>query len=608
MRTSLLRPTRDIVFGISVATSLLVAQAKQTRFRVVDAVTHAAIQGATVHVLTQDLAWLVPMVHQTVREAVTDERGDARIELDPGKFWSAWATKSDDDRRVASFLIGDVEPGRPLRLECHEMTTRRVRLEGLDEWRDVCGSPIRAVFVAENPVHWYMLQHQLADGAVPRMETSPISAAVMSPVFVIEKPLEGDSAEVEVPPLPFGYYFASIGDARAEALFAETRLSPISLPQEGDFTDNRSTLTVEFAAPDESAIRVESANGRGIENVLVTGEMGSRLVTKRTTDAGGRCLLGSTTPRTVFLHAPNRVRNWRHVENLELNVRLDVRTVTTIELRAARRGDRLYTTSDNSALQLEPTSVHVERGVMEFEALDDLGRSGLVLVRDGEPILLPDVRARADGDEQRAVIDLDALQEIEFDVTSGRDETSRRIPYGGFVEVWQHDAKFAFFNVRLPLDARGHATTRLAPGRYRLLVRHPTLGDSLTDLHVASQDSRGQRAEVEPQDAETALPPLRVPVTLQPFVEARLHLESTLEGPFMVYALCGVRKPDRVAQTLANYDAGPHYLDKPGVLRLRASSRLTIVRVVANACRQPGRTPTVTQDFSTTEDFTMVVR
>ncbi|MCA8969538.1 MAG: hypothetical protein KDC95_07135 [Planctomycetes bacterium] len=608
MRTSFVRPTLEITFGILVASSILVAQVKQTRFRVVDAVTHEAIQGATVHVLTQDLAWLVPMVKQTVREAVTDERGDARIELEQGKFWSAWATKSDDDRRVASFLSGNVEPGRPLRLECHEMTTRRVRLEGLDEWRDVCGGPIRAVFVAENPVHWYVLQHQLGDGVVPSMEASPITAAVMSPVSVIERPLEGDSAEVEVPPLPFGYYHVTIGDSRGEALFTEARLSPISVPHEGGFTGGSSTLTVAFAAPDDSAIRAESANGRGIANVLVTGEMASRLVTTRRTDAGGRCMLGSTTPRTVFIHAPDRARNWRHVEKLELNVKLEPRTVTTIELRAARRGDQLYATSDNSALRLEPTRVNVEQGLMEFEALDVLGRSGLVLVRAGEPILLPNVRASADGDAKRAVIDLDALQALEFDVTSERNETSRRIPYGGFVEIWQHDAKFAFFNVRVPLDTRGRATTKLAPGRYRLLVWHPVLGDSLTDLRVAPQGTRNQREDVEPKEGATTLPPLRVPVTLQPFVEARLHLESKLEGPFMVSALCGVRKPDRVAQTLANYNAGPFFVPGPGPLRLRASSRMSIMRVSANACRKPGRAPTVSQDFSTTDDFTMVVQ
>lgn len=566
--------TAILTLAFLVLSLTAVAEERATLFRVVDATTKAPVVGATLHAITQAMPELGPSLHQTVRTATTDEDGNARLVLDEKLTWYAWATFCTGEERRASFVRGRVSVGRSMRLELHATKTHTVRLRGLAAWREAVGSELRAVFVAGTPWSWQHAEHMTKAWPMAKLEVDGQEHGTISPVFRSELVLEGDEATLPLPALPFGLYYVALLGARGDGPYGERWCQQVPTPLEGCIGGS-TTDDIDFGEPGEAWLCATTKSGRGIEGVTVLGQLESGLVFRGKTETSGRCFLGRGHASYVEARSATTIEQSAKVIEAQLDLTLQERAPSTLEVRGLLPSDRMLEAGPMCAVELQRERYDAATRVGHFALQDDLAKSGLLLERDGQAVLLPLTLPRDQEGRATHVLDLTTFVPVDFVVT---DLEKQRASATGFVEVYHENDALCYYRARLVLSGRGRASTLLAPGRYQVLAWHPERGDAILTFDVkAAQPAATSSAEVQ-----------RFQLELRPFVRVRGRVTcGNVEGPFFVAAMVDAtrrRGLRRVEQALASYSLPSCFTTVKGDFELQASIRCGWLRFYAWTC------------------------
>ena len=551
-----------------------VAEERATLFRVVDATTKAPVVGATLHAITQAMPELGPSLHQTVVRATTDENGSARLVLDEKLTWYAWATSCAGEARRASFVRGRVPVGRSMRLELHATKTHTVRLRGLDAWREAVGSELRAVFVAGTPWSWQHAEHMTKAWPMAKLEVDGQEHGTISPVFRSELVLEGDEATLPLPALPFGLYYVALLGARGDGPYGERWCQQVPTPLEGCIGGS-TTDDIDFGDPGEAWLCATTKSGRGIEGVTVLGQLKSGLVFRGQTETSGRCFLGRGHASYVEARSATTIERSEKVIEAQLDLTLQERAPSTLEVRGLLPSDRMHEVGPLCAVELQRERYDAATHVGHFVLEDDLAKSGLLLERDGQAVLLPLTLPRDPESRATHVLDLTTFVPVDFVVT---DLQKQRSNEAGFVEVYHESDALSYYRARLVLSGRGGASTLLVPGRYQVLAWHPERGDACATFEVkAAQPATTSSAEVQ-----------RCQLELRPFVRVRGRVSCRdVDGPFLIAAMLDATRQKglrHVERSLAAYSLPMRFTAATGDFEFQVSSTRVRLRFYAFTC------------------------
>ena len=460
------------------------------KIRIVDR-AGKSVANARVFAESKPLPILAPYLAGTRIEVRSNERGLARLELARHKIWSVWAVHDDAQLgRRASILVSGVAPGRARRLKLLPWPAWRLGLHKLDEWRKLVPKGLGLAFTADEPAHWmnYVMSSELFPSE--RCAFGPDASGILRPFFRMPLPA-GNDVEVDLPPLPYGFYYAFLVDAAGSPLNVHWITHSFSKPPRPNHDLARHLKSLDFSGPAKARVFVHDARGKPIPGAQLR-------VTQSYYNEHG--LRGSSRSdehgmATVYLPAVNKLIGTAPSVQVQgfaadragTSIRVSAASAGThkLELRALpasnwrilglRKSDRILACSAQGVLSLDVAA----DGKLMLPALAEPWN--LLLMRDGEATIL-----RAAGDKsarlQRQTYDLSKLVDVHIQVHMQAGSAVR----AGFVEIHPLSG-IAGRQPRYAIGRDGLARFKILPGMYAVLAWSPERGDALTALEVPAE-------------------------------------------------------------------------------------------------------------------------
>lgn len=457
------------------------------------------------------------------REFKTGPRGIARVTVEPGRIWSAWAVWDGPPGRLSCPMRMNVTPGVPLRLTLEKFEAFRVRWLRLDGWRKKVGK-VSSRFI----VHPGLLSTERPDGVLgiaPRTDANKLDGFIGAS-FELPIP-DGRETAVRLPPLPLHSYYAVLTDENGGMLDLRYMNPAFHSPQANASVQHlyeRANSLKQLSLGEPVAIRgrLRNVQGKPIANadvILRSNRAQCQAERRYRTGVDGSFELvvpyrpkgtfGSWNSR-LYVAAPGYVPAYFY----RTNPTRRSASSTTLQLRAGRllswkllhatpedrRPERVLLTTEVVAqrtLQLFTFPIRVsDDGMLRLPSPTPRPKGGygtfqLFLVRDGRmvPLWVPRPGQRI---PDELAIDLARLVDVEVRAAGPRGQ-----PRGGILLV--HPG----LNVpqslcRHHVSLGGRSRFPLLPGHYAVSLRSPRRGDGFAAFEVAGDAPAVVRIELEP--------------------------------------------------------------------------------------------------------------
>ncbi|MCA8969536.1 MAG: hypothetical protein KDC95_07125 [Planctomycetes bacterium] len=490
-----------ILFSMTVATWLAPTtcfgqrDAGSTRVRVVDRASSEPIAGSTVHAVTSPFPQLIGDFELERAEATTDERGSARLELDPSRIWTIWATKRDGaTERFASLpSVGHVV-GRPLRLELEPFPVDRIVLENLDAWRTLLDGDKRltARITGDRPDNWLgYLRNSQSEFRAPVI--GPIPGGFVAPEFVVALDDTASSSFV-LPPLPLGFFFVELQRANGDILDVRWIMHLLRAANRNapgyDFDARKKTLF--FSGMQKVEVRATTQKGEPILGLRLAQSypvVRSRRVRYFETNAKGTANAfvpsnnqGNSSDAQVQVFDPRfSNRQVRNIASGTLSLVVGQPAMRRATIQGLVKDDALYYAEAGRAVRVTPD----KGGSVSLPAAGRRASWSLLAVLDGNGVVLADDASAPIGDVR---IDVASCRDVEVTVR-GRGGSPVT---GGFVEVLAESDGDPPIGLRAAIDAQGVARFRVRPGTYHVLAWNERRGDGLCRIVVPESAPEGR--------------------------------------------------------------------------------------------------------------------
>ncbi|MCA8969537.1 MAG: hypothetical protein KDC95_07130 [Planctomycetes bacterium] len=465
--------------------SIAFAQFPSTRVRVVDRATARPVVGATVHAVTSPFPLLVGDIQRECVEATTDNSGTARLELDPTRSWTVWATKRDGaSARFASLPHVAVTLGRPLRIELEPFALDRITIENLDAWREVLDGDTRltARISADRPSAWLGDLRRSHDEC-----RTPVVGAhtgtFVAPSFDVALAAT-DSSSFVVPPVPLGSFFVELVRADGRVLDSRRALPLTSVfgVDSSRYDIDASETTLRYCDVARLPLRAVTVLEQPIPRLRVwqtLSNASSRDHAIETTDDGTAHVFCSATSgseatiprvRAFDPRIVDRSPYWPRSDSLDLKLRAHKARFASI--RGIDEHAAVYYVEDDLATRVELN----EDGAVRLPAHRRFPWS-LVAVHGGHPVVLADHVSSPRGD---FTIDMTSFRTVEVRARGRRN----RLVRGGIIEILPEWRGLAPIGLLVAIDDNGTARVHLRPGTYALLAWNEKRGDCVARLVV----------------------------------------------------------------------------------------------------------------------------
>ncbi|MCB9880713.1 MAG: hypothetical protein H6832_19040 [Planctomycetes bacterium] len=495
-RDQLLRVAVILLGAASTTTaSTTLAQERSTRIRVVDFAEAKPVAGATVHAVTSPFPHLIGNFELERAEATTDERGSARLELDPSRIWTIWATKRDGaTERFASLpSVGHVV-GRPLRLELEPFPVDCIVLENLDAWRKLLDGDKRltARITGDRPDNWLgYLRNSQSEFRAPVI--GPIPAGFVAPEFVVALDDTASSSFV-LPPLPLGFFFVELQRANGDVLDVRWIMHLLRAANRNapgyDFDARKKTLF--FSGMQKVEVRATTQQGEPVRGLRIAQSypvVRSPRVRYFETGADGTATAfvpsinqGSASDVQLQVFDPRfSNRQVRSIASGTFSLIVGPPAMRRATIEGLAKGDALYYTEAGRAVRVSPDTA----GSVHLPAAGSRASWSLLAVVDDRGVVLADDASALNGDFQ---IDVASYRDVEVTVRGrgGNPVT------GGFVEVLAESEGDPPIGLRSAIDAQGIARIRVRPGTYHVLGWNERRGDGMCRIVVPESPPPGR--------------------------------------------------------------------------------------------------------------------